>query len=373
MCNLIKCRLCESTKVILRLEFNNMPMFLWPVSQKLFDKQNHDLCVFVCTVCGHAQIQNLTEEFLDQLYKYDYINLDSPRVNQIRANILRSFYQFDERNILDVGGATNSTYDLFTDSNYSILDPQKPLSSEVIHINGFISTTELKQEYYDYIFAFHIIEHLENPREDLSKLRKSLRSKGKLIIEVPDAEYYSTNLPFYLYFHQHINLFTQNSLQYLLNLSGFKRIENMICNGRILAVFEKNSSVRLNIKYRKVEPDFVYKRNSDFFAKLEDSLLQILDKNSSCNLDFLGAGGSSTLFFYHCPGILSKVRNIYDGDIRKVGSNLPGTKIKILETPTKFESDTVYMGMGGIMLEQWESYGSCNFVDILEVVRELET
>lgn len=134
----------------------------------------------------------------------------------------------------------------------------------------------------------------------------------------------------------------------------------------------KNSSVRANTEYRKVEPNFVYKRNSEFFTKLEDSLLQILDKNSSCNLDFLGAGGSSTLFFYHCPGILSRVRNIYDGDVRKVGSTLPGTKMKILKTPTKFESDTVYMGIGEIMLEQWEGYDSCSFIDILKVVRNLE-
>jgi hypothetical protein len=299
--------------------------------------------------------------------------LDSPQVNQNRANILRSFYQFSSKNILDVGGATNSTYDLFTDSTYSILDPQKPLSSEVIHINGFISSTDLIQDHYDYIFAFHIIEHLENPREDLFKLRMSLRNNGKLIVEVPDAEYYSINLPFYLYFHQHINLFTQSSLQYLLNLSGFKRIRNIIYNGRILAVFEKNSSVHRNTQYRKVEPDYAYTRNSEFFAKLENSLLQILDNNSSYNFDFLGAGGSSTLFFYHCPGILSRVRNIYDGDIRKVGSNLPGTKMKILETPKKFKSDTIYMGIGRTMLEQWEYYESCNFIDILKVVRDLET
>lgn len=372
MCNLIRCRLCGSTEVKLRLKFNDMPMFLWPVSQKLLDKQNHDLRVFVCEICGHAQIQNLTKAFLDQLYKYDYINLDSPQVNKKRANILRDLYQFSERNILDVGGATNSTYDLFKDSNYSILDPQKPLSAEVVHINGFISSTELKQDYYDYIFAFHIIEHLENPRQDLSKLRKSLRSEGKLIIEVPDAEYYSSNLPFYLYFHQHINLFTHNTLQYLLSLSGFKRIKNTIYNGRILAVFEKNLSTSVNSPYKKVEPDFVYKRNSEFFTKLEDSLLQILYKNSGYNLDFLGAGGSSTLFFYHCPRILAKIRNIYDGDIRKVGRILPGTKIRILETPKKFESDTVYMGIGEAMLEQWEHYDSCNFIDILKVVKDLE-
>jgi len=372
MCNLTNCRLCQSSEVILRLEFNDMPIFLWPVSQKSLGIQNHDLCVFVCATCGHPQLQNLSEEFLDKLYKYDYINLDSPQVNLDRATVLRLLFQFSSRNILDVGGATNSTHNLFKDSIYSILDPQKPLSSEVIHLDGYISSVELTRDFYDYIFAFHIIEHLENPRKDLIKLRKSLKNNGKLIIEVPDAEYYSNNLPFYLYFHQHINLFTQSSLQYLLNLSGFKRTEIMIHNGRILAVFEKDSQISLSAQYTKVEPDFVYKRDKEFFTKLENSILRILNKNNSKDLDFLGAGGSSTLFFYHCPGILSRIRNIYDRDLRKVGSNLPGTELKILETPAKFESNTVYMGMGAIMLEQWANYESCNFIDILKVVKDLE-
>ncbi len=372
MNNLAKCRVCDSREVQFEFEFKAMPIFLWPTpEQQEFFEQHHDLCLFICNSCRHVQVQNLSNKFLEQLYKHDYTNMESPQENQIRAKYLKELYQFSATNILDVGGGTNSTSESFPESFYTILDTQIPLSKKVIHLNGFISNITLKKQYYDFIFAFHILEHLENPRADLASLRNSLADHGKLIIEVPDTKYYSLKFPFYLYFHQHINLFNENSLHHLLSLAGFKRIECQTQEARILAIYEKNFDKVKKHNFEKIEPLHILNKNKIYFKALESFLLEIIDKNDDFHIDFLGAGGSATLFFYHCPLILSRVRNVYDSDPRKIGFNLPGTRKKIIKTPISFENETVYMGMGRSMTKNWINFDYNKFVDIFQAVEHL--
>lgn len=46
---------------------------------------------------------------------------------------------------------------------------------------------------YDFIYASHVIEHLNNPLKTLQKLARLLKPKGKLIMVMPDCRLYITD------------------------------------------------------------------------------------------------------------------------------------------------------------------------------------
>jgi hypothetical protein len=371
MKQLLNCRVCRSTLVEVIHDFKDMPIFLWPKSAELNSNVRDDLTVFGCTQCSHIQIQNLSSNFLTKLYEGEYMNMPSPTENLVRAMYLKSLYSFDSKKILDIGGATNPSSAYFKESDYSILDPQTPIASNVIHLKGFVSSFTLNLKYYDFIFGFHTIEHLENPRSDLETLRKSLTEGGKLIIEVPNTDILALRSPYYLFFHQHINLFNKYTLLLLLNLSGFKLVNIMFASENILAVFEKetNNLNDDNLIYASNEP--IKGRGITYFNALEDGLVKLIDKGKFSNVDFLGAGGSSTLFFYHCPRILKMVRYIYDSDERKIGKLLPGTQKTILTTPNTFEDKVIYLGFSSNMIEEVANHHKINFINISEILSSL--
>ena len=123
--------------------------------------------------------------------------------------------------------------------------------------------------------------------------------------------------------------------------------------------------------FEEIEPSYILDKNVTYFKALESLLLEVISKHDDFYLDFLGAGGSSTLFFYHCPMILSRVRNVYDSDPRKIGLNVPGTYKKVTKTPITFENETVYMGMGRPMTRNWINLDSDKFIDIFQTVKKL--
>lgn len=81
---------------------------------------------------------------------------------------------------------------------------------------------------YDLITSFHVIEHLENPEEILIELKKLLLEKGRMIIEVPNANdalltiYENEGFSKFTYWSCHLYLYTQYTLTKLAKKAGLK-------------------------------------------------------------------------------------------------------------------------------------------------------
>lgn len=74
---------------------------------------------------------------------------------------------------------------------------------------------------YDLITAFHVVEHLPDPRAMLRELAGRLKSTGRLVIEVPSSEdalltlYDSDAFQRFTYWSQHLFLFNAETLSHL--------------------------------------------------------------------------------------------------------------------------------------------------------------
>jgi len=88
-----------------------------------------------------------------------------------------------------------------------------------------IQILELKIEKnnYDLIYLIEVIEHLDNPKQVLMDLKNVMNEGTKLFITTPKAEDYDLgdcyDNP------SHIHFFTENSLNFLLNSLGFKKMK----------------------------------------------------------------------------------------------------------------------------------------------------
>ncbi len=82
--------------------------------------------------------------------------------------------------------------------------------------------------HYDLITAFHVIEHLQDPRSMLQELAKLLDRAGKLVVEVPNSEdvlltlYDCNAFQNFTYWSQHLYLFNSNTLNLLAKQAGLR-------------------------------------------------------------------------------------------------------------------------------------------------------
>ncbi len=83
---------------------------------------------------------------------------------------------------------------------------------------------------FDVITLFHVLEHLPNQTSILKDLRAKLKSKGKIIIEVPHAKDFLIlqddlkEFKDFTFWREHLILHTENSLRKILQKAGYKNI-----------------------------------------------------------------------------------------------------------------------------------------------------
>jgi len=81
---------------------------------------------------------------------------------------------------------------------------------------------------YDLITAFHVFEHLPDPRRLLTELATRLKDQGRLVIEVPSSDdallvlYENDAFQRFTYWSQHLFLFNPETLRRLASQAGLR-------------------------------------------------------------------------------------------------------------------------------------------------------
>lgn len=93
---------------------------------------------------------------------------------------------------------------------------------------NIVSSIEDAGDGYDLITAFHVIEHLPDPRDMLNKLARLLKPQGRMVIEVPSSEdalltlYDCDAFQRFTYWSQHLFLFNSTTLATLARQAGLR-------------------------------------------------------------------------------------------------------------------------------------------------------
>lgn len=89
---------------------------------------------------------------------------------------------------------------------------------------------ENEKKVFDLIFLSHVLEHIVNPYEFIKECEK-INSKY-IFIEVPTFDYKFIDEPYAMFNDQHVNIFTLESLQNIMNRCGYSLLEAEMFMGR---------------------------------------------------------------------------------------------------------------------------------------------
>lgn len=220
---------------------------------------------------------------------------------------------------------------------------------------------------YDLIFMSHVLEHIVNPNTFIQKCSE-VNSKY-VFIEVPTIDYKFIDEPLGLFIDEHVNHFTFESLQYLMNKNGYA-IERADIPLYATYMHPQLPAIRTlwkkSVDIKQLKPIFSSKELLDRYMQityksLEKISIKIsqIDKNAKVALWAIGYTASRILGNTNLGEL--NIVNVYDSDPAKVGLYFAGKKISPFD-PNDIENgdiDTIIITTSfyrGGVLKMLESY-----------------
>lgn len=103
------------------------------------------------------------------------------------------------------------------------INPVAVKNAQVLGLRVYTSIDEVKDSSIDVIYSHHVLEHLPNPYEALTKLRNKLKNNGKMVFIVP----YDAHFIHWQANDRNMHLYTWNSMTAgnLFSSAGYKVIK----------------------------------------------------------------------------------------------------------------------------------------------------
>ena len=311
----------------------------------------------MCHKCGFVFTQNpFTEEQLANRYKNfskfeydadDYI-LDDDYANRCvrqRHFIEESINLADVESLLEVGAASGYNLSIYK-GNRRVLgiepsDKNCQLAKKNYDVDMFSGTMKEyldkgKKDKFDLIFLSMVLEHIVNPMEFISSVA-SLCNRY-VFIEVPCLDIRCEEEPFGIFCEEHVNIFTLDSLNKLMNVNGFKliNVENIYgLNSFLPAGFP--AVVTLWEKTKNIIPTFRYNLFSseemlDIYIRESKKGLEVVNKKidsipNDIRLAVWGIGHHASMLLANTALRDKNIIRAYDSDKRKEGMKFAGCDI----------------------------------------------
>ena len=292
-------------------------------------------CLFVHKLLSFA-ITRFFKKKISTFYGDTQFNLSKASIYKKRLKLIKEYYGFKflkNKKILDVGGGINP---ILSGKNIFIADFKIQKKIKVLFKNNFYKidiNDKTINDKFDCIFLMHTLEHFKYPAKAINNIFKSLKSRGRLFIEIPNFHYYTKKNTYCGIFHQHLSMFTIKHLRNLLNLCGLK-IEKIFLKDKVIFCSAKKN----NVITKKVD----YIDNRLILNKFKIKLISIKKKISNHiknkKFNIYGAGGSMALAIATICKTKQNINQIFDQDSLKCNKIFPGTKRKILKNIKKIRT-----------------------------------
>ena len=189
-----------------------------------------------CKQCGFIQCTDLEEvvSFYEELEDPEYEDGRNERLLQERRVLLNLKKNKPEGTLLDVGAGSGILVEAALGLGYEAegIEPSKWLYETAhkhglpIHLGTFPHQDTPGP--YDIITMIDVLEHVTNPLELMTDLRKGLNKDGILVIVTPDVKSFFARLLGYKWWHYrvaHIGYFNKKNLALLSQKAGLQLLE----------------------------------------------------------------------------------------------------------------------------------------------------
>jgi SAM-dependent methyltransferase len=301
------------------------------------------LTLVCCQECGLIQ---LAETISPDIYSdYSFVG-DSAAAYQLHlesvADWLAEKWDVSGKSVFEVG-ASNGVLLGYLSKKYrnevSGIEPSRKLcdsaASSGIGIecgyfnSGFLAQAEIGP--FDCVIIRHVLEHIDDLEDMLQSLQRIVKSDGLLVVEVPDGGKIFQNRLFSNVFHEHLNYFTQSSLDNLMSRHGFSPIateEVDVHGGALLLVYK--SGITKASSTQAIDHDLLkrFSRESDrYYQALHDRIQAARQSGKVVH----GYGASHRTFILLGNAGLDRygVPVIYDNNPMLHGKRLNGFHIEV--------------------------------------------
>ncbi len=199
--------------------------------------------VVVCEGCGFCFADNVPDQTAFDIYyremsKYEHQDrFGQPSEFEVRqfpelVRFIQKYIPDEQARILEVGCANAGLLNSLQQSGYKNLlgiDPS-PICAQnaeqlyrIRVLTSALSDIKAEPGSFDFIIMVAVLEHIQDLNGALQKIHDLLAPLGRLFIEVPDATKFisSPDAPFQEFSIEHINFFSQKSLENVMGIHGF--------------------------------------------------------------------------------------------------------------------------------------------------------
>ena len=173
-------------------------------SDSFVKKTLNNLAVIECTACGvvHQDLPGYDKDKYYGFYMSDYhegfqknrgtMTYDQRYEHDVKvaeARLLAYKYYFHPPMVgLDIGSSNSAFVHTANKQGFKCmgLEPGANIGDDSVTMRGTLESVDLQDNYYDFVTMHDSIEHMIDVNESLAKVFKSLKSNGRLILDLPD-------------------------------------------------------------------------------------------------------------------------------------------------------------------------------------------
>ncbi len=215
----LKCIICGSTKLV------SMPKYAKHYLNQCF----HCSFVFSNQIPTH-------DELITHYEKY-------PRTNSISAITIKRYNELLDKfevyrqtnNILDIGCGDGFFLEEAKKRNWNVYGTEyTDIAVTICNTKGIntqqgkLDSANYNASFFDIITSFEVIEHINNPIEDITHCNTILRKGGGIYFTTPNfnslSRLYLKNTWNVIEYPEHLSYYTKNTLKRLLNQNNFKTV-----------------------------------------------------------------------------------------------------------------------------------------------------
>lgn len=276
-----------------------------------------------CNNCNHMTIRKT----IDPKFIYsNYTTISSQ--SHGASECLKNFYFFFKKDnidyfkssIIDIGGNDSSFLKLFKAKNKINIDPNGYSNEKKIKVYKTffdkINFNKFKSDNQNIFFSSHTLEHLDKPEDLIKNISLNMKNADRLYLQFPSLERLILNKRFDQLCHQHLNFFSINSINKLLNLNKLYinryEYDDSHFGTLRLSVTKKNKNI--NIKKNIINHKII--KDSFFSFRLKCAIFNKKKLQKIKNGQGFGAGILTPVLAYFYPN-LKKLKFIYDDNSSK--------------------------------------------------------
>ena len=209
---------------------------------------------------------------------------------------------------------------------------EPPSSGKMSVIGKFVEEVEFSTELGgkpDLILSSHTMEHIDDPKGQLTRLVDTAEEEALYVIEVPSFDCLLANHRFDQVFHQHMHYFSLSSIQRIIDEIGAVYLTHtynyQYFGGTMLVAFKKRSDKRPGRRADKVTgpSEKLLKQSYQIFSGQLANLMRAVEMVKDRPIYGYGAAQMLPVLAYHMHTDLAFLESVLDDNPARCGLTYP--------------------------------------------------